>query len=74
MTGAGGQSGDAALMFREGLEVTERERGFSNFTLFVLRGGRADIGSNRKKKVFVLAQESAKKTKQWYESTDRSRR
>jgi GINS complex subunit 3 len=24
MTGAGGQSGDAALMFREGLEVTER--------------------------------------------------
>jgi hypothetical protein len=27
MTGAGGQSGDAALMFREGLEVTERERG-----------------------------------------------
>jgi hypothetical protein len=26
MTGAGGQSGDSALMFREGLEVTERER------------------------------------------------
>jgi hypothetical protein len=29
MTGAGGQSGDAALMFREGLEATERERAFS---------------------------------------------
>ena len=26
LSGAGGQSGDAALMFREGLEVTERER------------------------------------------------
>lgn len=26
LAGAGGQSGDAALMFREGLEVTERER------------------------------------------------
>ncbi|KAI0248699.1 GINS complex Psf3 component [Lactifluus subvellereus] len=47
--GGGGQSGDAALTFREGLEATERE-------------------------LFLLAQESAKKTKQWYESTDRSRR
>jgi len=47
--GGGGQSGDTALMFREGLEVTERE-------------------------LFLLAQESAKKTKQWYESTDRLRR
>ncbi|KAH9981868.1 hypothetical protein BJV74DRAFT_853472 [Russula compacta] len=47
--GGGVQSGDAALMFREGLEVTERE-------------------------LFLLAQESAKKTKQWYESTDRLRR
>ncbi len=27
--GGGGQSGDAALTFREGLEVTEREREFS---------------------------------------------
>ena len=26
--GGGGQTGDAALMFREGLEVTEREREF----------------------------------------------
>jgi len=26
------------------------------------------------KKVFLLAQESAKKTKQWYESTDRLRK
>ncbi|KAI9467264.1 GINS complex Psf3 component [Lactarius psammicola] len=47
--GGGGQSGDSALAFREGLEVTERE-------------------------LFSLAQESAKKTKQWYESTDRLRR
>jgi len=47
--GGGGQSGDAAMTFREGLEVTERE-------------------------LFLLAQESAKKTKQWYESTDRLRR
>ncbi|KAI0306929.1 GINS complex Psf3 component [Multifurca ochricompacta] len=47
--GGGGQSGDAALMFREGLEVTERE-------------------------LFLLAQESAKKIKQWYGSTDRLRR
>jgi len=47
--GGGGQSGDSALVFREGLEVTERE-------------------------LFSLAQESAKKTKQWYESTDRLRR
>jgi len=47
--GGGGQSGDAALTFREGLEVTERE-------------------------LFTLAQESTKKAKQWYESTDRSRR
>ncbi|KAH9173422.1 GINS complex, Psf3 component [Lactarius sanguifluus] len=47
--GGGGQSGDSALAFREGLEVIERE-------------------------LFSLAQESAKKTKQWYESTDRLRR
>lgn len=47
--GGGGQSGDSALAFREGLEVTERE-------------------------LFSLAQESARKTKQWYESTDRLRR
>ncbi|KAH9045142.1 GINS complex, Psf3 component [Lactarius hengduanensis] len=47
--GGGGQSGDSALAFREGLEVSERE-------------------------LFSLAQESAKKTKQWYESTDRLRR
>jgi len=47
--GGGGQSGDAALTFREGLEMSERE-------------------------LFTLAQESAKKTKQWYEATDRLRR
>ncbi|KAI0282360.1 GINS complex Psf3 component [Russula aff. rugulosa BPL654] len=47
--GGGGQSGDTALMFREGLEVSERE-------------------------LFMLAQESAKKTKQWYESADRLRK
>jgi hypothetical protein len=32
--GGGGQSGDTALMFREGLEVTEREREFLNFVFF----------------------------------------
>jgi GINS complex subunit 3 len=29
MAGAGGQSGKAALIFKEGLKVTERDRGFS---------------------------------------------
>jgi hypothetical protein len=50
MTGAGGQSGDAALMFREGLEVTEREREFSDFMLYFFRDGRADTGSNKNNK------------------------
>ncbi|TFY80280.1 hypothetical protein EWM64_g3737 [Hericium alpestre] len=45
----GGQSGDVAQNFREGLDGTERE-------------------------LFSLAQDSAKRTKQWYESTDRGRR
>ncbi|KAI0053084.1 GINS complex Psf3 component [Auriscalpium vulgare] len=48
-SGGGGQSGDMALTFREGLDGTERE-------------------------LFSLAQDSAKKTKQWYESTERGRR
>jgi len=39
MTGAGGQSGDAALMFREGLEVTERERGFPNLRFLLSEAG-----------------------------------
>jgi hypothetical protein len=39
MTGAGGQSGDAALMFREGLEVTERER-----TLFSIIDSSSETG------------------------------
>ncbi|KAI0068899.1 GINS complex Psf3 component [Artomyces pyxidatus] len=47
--GGGGQSGDQALMFREGLDGTERE-------------------------LFALAQESAKRTKQWYESSEKGRR
>jgi hypothetical protein len=53
--------------------VTEREREFFLSLSFpfpsdikaALHGG---------KKVFMLAQESAKKTKQWYESTDRLRK
>ena len=32
--GGGGQSGDTALTFREGLEVTERERESFDFCLF----------------------------------------
>ena len=64
--GGGGQSGDVALMFREGLGVTERVREFFLLSSFRFPPDfRAAL-----QKVFLLAQESAKKTKQWYEPTD----
>jgi len=45
--GAGGSSGNSSQLFREGLDVTERE-------------------------IFALAQESAKRTKNWYEDNNRT--
>ncbi|KAL9712459.1 DNA replication protein [Leucoagaricus gongylophorus] len=44
-SGGGHKTNDTAQLFREGLDVTERE-------------------------IFALAQESAKKTKKWYEESD----
>jgi GINS complex subunit 3 len=69
--GGGGQSGDTALTFREGLEVTERERESIDLLFPSEAGTLKPVCCG---KVFMLAQESAKKAKQWYESTDRLRR
>ena len=63
--GSSTQSGDMAQSFREGLDATERECEKSICLKLMLYSYLA---------VFSLAQESAKRTKQWYESTDRSRR
>lgn len=61
----GGAGGDATASFREGLDGTERECKLLKvvhamvMTVFL---------------VFALAQDSAKQTKKWYESSDRGRR
>ena len=63
--GSSSSSGQTGEDFREGLDETERERMF----LSSLSEFETDINA-----VFVLAQESAKRTKQWYESSDKTRR
>lgn len=73
-SGAGGSTGDTAQSFREGLDGTERECEFGPFCCYVYTARvdakpRADLYT-----VFALAQESAKRTKRWYDDSDRSRR
>ena len=62
--GSGGGS-ETSLTFREGMDGSERECTCRTRSL----GRFADLAP-----VFVLAQESAKRTKLWYESTDLGRR
>jgi GINS complex subunit 3 len=64
--GAGGSSGDSAQAFREGLDATERERECSSIP--------ADFDELTNATVFTLAQESAKRTKKWYDESDKPRR
>lgn len=72
-SGSGAPTGDSAQSFREGLDGTERECELSGhegtlrgqLTPGILLNGCA---------VFALAQESAKRTKRWYEDSDRGRR
>jgi GINS complex subunit 3 len=64
--GGGGTTGDTAQSFREGLDATEREcMRPANQRLVILIHCVS---------VFTLAQESAKRTKQWYEESDKGRR
>ena len=56
-SGGGGGSSNSAQSFREGLDTTERERESSSFLNILLSSSA----------VFALAQESAKRTKQWAE-------
>ena len=60
-------SDEATMAFREGLDGTERERELPRN--FVARS-RINDGLA----VFVLAQESARRTKRWYETSERARR
>jgi GINS complex subunit 3 len=64
--GAGGPSGDSAQAFREGLDATERERECCSIPPHF--DGLKDVA------VFTLAQESAKRTKKWYDESDKPRR
>ena len=64
--GGGGTSGDVTQSFREGLDGTEREREVELFELYHLA---SDVLA-----VFLLAQESARRTKRWYEGSDKARR
>ena len=55
------------MAFREGLDGTERER--------ELRDGPPVVSeTDSGPAVFVLAQESARRTKRWYETSERARR
>lgn len=60
-------SDEATMAFREGLDGTERERESRKGPLVV---SETDSGPA----VFVLAQESARRTKRWYETSERARR
>lgn len=64
-SGSGHKTNDVAQLFREGLDVTERESMY-NITPFV-RLSKPAVA------VFALAQASAKKTKRWYEEGDLNR-
>jgi GINS complex subunit 3 len=71
-SGGGGPTGDSAQAFREGLDGTERERELSAYPgIFVHE---ADKWFMTVFEVFALAQESAKRTKRWYEDSDKGRR
>lgn len=71
-SGGGGPTGDSAQAFREGLDGTERERKLSASPgIFVHE---ADKWFMTVFEVFALAQESAKRTKRWYEDSDKGRR
>ena len=66
--GAGGSGGgQAGEGFREGLDGTERESE-SPFPLLACASHEVPLP------VFSLAQETARLTKQWYESSDRAKR
>lgn len=58
-------SGDVGDDFREGLEGVERERKASPHPF------NYKDTSQRRNKVFTLAQDSARATKSWYESSDK---
>ena len=62
---AGSSSGQAGEDFREGLDGTER----ASACLLILWSVVVDTPA-----VFALAQESAKRTKLWYESSEKARR
>lgn len=64
--GSGSASGDSAQTFREGLDGTERERAYTS--IFSRR-----VLLNVCSIVFALAQESAKRTKLWYEGIEKAR-
>ena len=64
--GAGGSDGEGGQAFREGLDAAERE---SEYLLIKHQSARLIMTV-----VFILAQESAKNTKKWYEESDRPRR
>ena len=64
--GGAGQSNDVATAFREGLDATERD---SKHLVTPCLSAHTHIFI-----VFMLAQDSARATKQWYESTDRGRK
>ncbi|OBZ71902.1 DNA replication complex GINS protein PSF3 [Grifola frondosa] len=67
-SGAHGGGDTAAMAFREGLDGTERECGCLGLSSpDTLRLMWLEI-------VFALAQESARRTKKWYETSDRGRR
>jgi len=71
-SGGGGPTGDSAQAFREGLDGTERERELPTCSgIFVHE---ADKWFMTVFEVFALAQESAKRTKRWYEDSDKGRR
>ena len=62
----GAAEGQSGKEFREGLDATERERRCPP------SHARAEPDGSRL--VFGIAQESAKQSKLWYESTDKPRR
>lgn len=71
-SGGGGPTGDSAQSFREGLDGTERERELSACPgVFVHEADKWFVAVIE---VFALAQESAKRTKRWYEDSDKGRR